>query len=71
MKLDSTMIAEVRYDKDSKDLFVTFRTGKIAVYRDVPFYLYRNLVTADSAGHYFATNIKGKFAFEYVSAVPE
>ena len=58
-KPESTNIQEVSHD--GKALRVTFKSGNVYTYENVPVEQFHALRKADSAGTYFASHIKGKF----------
>ena len=57
IKVDSSMVHAVGYDKDTKDLEVVFNTGKIWVYKDVPPDVYKKLLNSNSVGSFMLNNI--------------
>ena len=62
----SSQIKKVGYDKEKKELFITFNNGKKYKYSNVPMDLYLSLMAADSIGSYFIKNIKGKTSYPFV-----
>lgn len=62
MKVRSNNLSDVAYDEKTHTLSVTFHNGSQYVYRDVPPGVYERLLTADSAGRYFAAYIKPHFS---------
>lgn len=63
--VQSTDIAAVGYDPDTRQLAVEFKRspGKVYYYADVPSMVYADFLAAHSPGKYFHANIKGKYAF--------
>jgi hypothetical protein len=61
--VDSSNIASVGYDEDSSTLEIEFHSGGVYQYFDVPNHVYRDLVSAESVGRYFANHIKGHYRF--------
>ncbi len=61
--IKSTNIHSIGYDPVTSELKIKFHTGKTYTYRDVPPDIYQNLVSADSAGQFFHTNIRNSFKF--------
>lgn len=57
------MIYSVGYDPDTQQLEVTFNQGRSYTYEGVPQSEFDNLVSAQSAGKYFAANIKNVYRF--------
>lgn len=57
----STNLYRVLYDSQTSNLFVSFRSDpdKFYHYGSVPEDVFRDFVQAPSAGHYYATYIKG------------
>ena len=62
----SSNLAEVGYDKKSKILEILFRNGGIWQYYDVPAYIYKELMNAESHGRYFIYQIKGAYGYSYM-----
>lgn len=48
-------------------LDITFKTGGVYRYYDVPLSVFNGFANADSHGKYFQSNIRGQFKFEKVS----
>jgi hypothetical protein len=63
VRLDSTAIEGVRYNEKRRTLDVEFREGHLYRYMDVPEFVYRELVNAESAGAFWNAV---KDQFEYV-----
>lgn len=60
----STNIAAVSYDPDAQTLTVTFVSGDVYEYADVPDSVYRGFTAAGSAGKYFFRNVRGVYSYE-------
>ncbi len=60
----SSMITAVGYDSQSAILEIEFRNGRAYQYFDVPEFLYRGFMLADSKGEYFSRRIDNRFRFE-------
>lgn len=58
VKVDSTAISEVSYDKETKTLRIQFVRGAEYDYPDVPEIEFHKLISAPSVGKYFNTTIK-------------
>jgi hypothetical protein len=58
----SNNIAQIGYNKEHKLLRVRFKNGGHYEYRGVPEHVYDAFKTALSAGKYFSTVIRNKFA---------
>jgi hypothetical protein len=53
VRLDSSAIEAVRYDEKRRTLDVQFREGDLYRYVDVPEFVYRALLNAESAGAFW------------------
>lgn len=62
----SSHIAQVDYDRDERTLTITFQSGDVYQYDEVPFQVFLGLQNAGSAGQYFHRQIKDRFAYEQV-----
>jgi len=51
------------YNKETQSFSITFKSGSVYTYSDVPETVYEGLLSAPSAGSYFAANIKDQFSF--------
>ena len=58
IKVNSTAISEVSYDKETKILRIQFARGAEYDYPNVPEIEFKNLVSAPSVGKYFNQHIK-------------
>lgn len=65
-KVESSMIDQMGYNKESKELMVQFVNGGIYSYKDVPEKVFEGLKKAESKGKYFLKKIKDKHEFERV-----
>jgi hypothetical protein len=63
VRLGSAAIAAVRYDDKKRTLDVQFREAETYRYIDVPRFLYRELLKAESAGSFWNA-VKGQFEYE-------
>ena len=59
--LNSSALACVAYDDGRQHLHVEFRDGSLYVYCGVPSKVYEELMTAESQGGYFNTQIRDAF----------
>lgn len=59
MSLESRMILGVRYNDQTREMDVVFRTGEKYRYKRVPRSVYDELLSADSHGQYMHKNILG------------
>jgi KTSC domain len=64
--LVSSTITSVEYDDEARELDVTFTSGKMYRYFNVPLEIYAEFLDAGSKGKFFNDNIKGVFAFAEV-----
>ena len=60
------MMKAVDYDDDSKELDITFVSGKTYRYIDVPPEIYIALLDAESQGQFFNEQIKDEFLYSEV-----
>jgi hypothetical protein len=63
IKVKSSNLARVAYDKKDKELYVEFKSGNKYSYINVSYKKYENLVYAESVGSYFSTKIKPNHDF--------
>lgn len=59
--VESSNIAAIGYDADSRTLQVDFTTGKRYQYQNVPPETFAEFKAADSVGKYFAASIRKEF----------
>lgn len=59
--VESSVMKTVRYDAARRELEVTFTTGRVYVYGDVPAEVYAALLAAPSKGEYFNAAIRDAF----------
>jgi len=62
----SSIMKAVDYDDDSKELDITFVSGKTYRYLDVPPEIYIALLDAESQGQFFNEHIKDEFLYSEV-----
>jgi len=65
-EVQSSVMTFVQYDDEARELDITFTSGKIYRYLDVPPAVYEELLGAESKGEYFNDCIKDEFAFAEV-----
>lgn len=63
-QVNSSMISEVGYDPNTKDLEIVFKSGKKYVYSGVDLCVYEELIKASSVGQYFHSFIRGQYFYE-------
>src|SRR5438105_15912157 len=54
----SSVLAAVGYDRERRVLEARFRTGRVYHYFDVPYSIFKQLLSARSKGQYFNTAIR-------------
>jgi len=64
--MPSTVIKNFSYDPVTAKLTVTFLSGNVYAYKNVPKKIYRSLKRAGSKGRYFNKFIRGAFEFEHL-----
>ncbi len=64
IQVESSNIAAVGYNEETKELHIEFNSGKTYSYQDVPKEIAVNLVKADSVGKYFHAHIRNA-GYEY------
>ena len=67
--LDSSFIVKMSWFEDGNILMLTFNTGSIWTYYDVPFEIYSGFCKAKSYGGYFNSNIRNVYTAERVNYV--
>jgi len=60
------MIHSVGYDSVRMLLEIEFTSGKTYLYKNVPEHVYRELMSADSKGHYFERQINRKYTYRQI-----
>ncbi len=65
-KVISTNIDSVGYDDARNLMLVRFKTGVLYEYKNVTHDAYTSLLSAQSIGKYFTSNIKGKYPYRKV-----
>lgn len=68
--MPSTVIRRFSYDEPQRRLRVTFTSGDIYDYFDVPPEVEAEFRTAFSKGRFFASDIRDRYPFERVSIAP-
>ena len=67
--LDSSFIIKMSWFEDGNILMLTFNTGSIWAYYDVPFEVYSAFCKAKSYGSYFNFNIRNVYNSERVNYI--
>lgn len=61
--VNSSSLAAVGYDADTRTLAVEFRKSGTYEFFDVPDSVYKEFISAGSHGEYFGHNIRGKYRY--------
>ena len=64
--MPSTVISSISYDAPSSTLRITFVSGMIYDYKNVPKNVYQALKTSGAKGVYLNQHVKGKYLFEKI-----
>lgn len=67
IKIESSTIDNISYDKDAYILYVQFERGAIYKYYDVEYGIVLGMLFADSSGAYFTKHISIAYTYEKVS----
>ena len=59
--VSSSVIRHVDYDRDSRRLFLTFTSGRVYRYDDLPASVFEALLNAPSQGEFFNAEIKYRY----------
>lgn len=62
--MPSTVIDHFSYDPKTSELKITFLSGKVYIYKNVPEEIFQGLKTAGSKGQYFNAFVKNKYKFK-------
>jgi len=65
--MPSTVISHMNYNAGEETLTITFVSGEVYEYRDVPVEVFAEMKAARSKGTYLNQHIKGRFAFEKIT----
>lgn len=66
--MPSSVISHFSYDMDSSTLKITFVSGKIYKYNDVPQEVYDEMKANGSKGRYFNYFIKDRYKFKKIKS---
>lgn len=69
--MPSTAIADIEYDRERARLTVTFVTGRIYEYVDVPVEVVASFQSAYSKGSFFNGYIRDRYDFREITAASE
>lgn len=64
--MPSTVVKSFTYDSKKARLYVTFLSGKVYAYLNVPESVYEEMKAAFSKGKYLNEFVKGKYEFKAV-----
>ncbi|MDQ6761849.1 MAG: KTSC domain-containing protein [Bacteroidota bacterium] len=64
--MPSSVVSGIKYDIESATLRITFVSGMIYDYKDVPEDVYIAMETSGSKGTYLNKHIKGNYDFEKI-----
>ena len=67
--MPSSVVADFSYDEETSTLRVTYVSGMVYDYKDVPEKVYREMKAYQSKGSYLNYYIKGKYDFERVEDI--
>jgi KTSC domain len=62
--VESKMVLGVRYNEETYEMDVVFRTGEKYRYKNVPLFVYEELMNAPSQGQYMHKRILGRYKYE-------
>jgi hypothetical protein len=65
--MPSTVVADIDYDRERKCLAVTFVTGRVYEYVDVPNEVAASFQSAFSKGAFFNTYIRDRYDFREIA----
>jgi hypothetical protein len=65
-RLVSSVLADAKYDPQSRHLDVRFVTGRRYRYSNVPAEVYNGLLNAESKGAFFNSHIRNEYAYREV-----
>lgn len=64
--VESSNLDKAVYNTETKNLRVTFKTGNIYEYDDVPWDVFTKFRMAESQGKYFNANISRKYTYKKI-----
>ena len=62
-QVESSNIAEIAFDEEKEALFVKFKNDTVYEYSEVPYYVFEEMLSADSVGSYFHKNVRSSYEF--------
>jgi hypothetical protein len=66
--MPSTVIRQIGYEPDQRQLIIVFQSGRRYAYYDVPREIYSALRAASSRGAYFNERIRDRFRYARLDA---
>lgn len=64
--MPSSVVADIKYDENTATLTITFVSGRVYEYKDVPAEVYQGMKASGSKGEYLNHHIKGNYKFRRV-----
>ena len=64
--VESSNLASIGYDEETKTLEIQFHSGGVYQYDDVEKEIYEELMSAESHGRYFMSMIRGAYSYSRV-----
>ena len=64
--VESSNLASIGYDEETKTLEIQFHSGGVYQYDDVEKEVYEALMSAESHGRYFMSMIRGAYSYSRV-----
>ena len=65
--MPSTVIKDFDYDADTRELEITFVTGRVYVYSAVPEDVFEGFLAASSKGEFFNAEIRNVYAYREIT----
>jgi hypothetical protein len=67
--MPSTVVSAINYNADTATLRITYVSGKVYDYLQVPENIYQEMKNSGSKGAYLNRNIKGKYPFRKANRI--
>lgn len=64
--MPSSVVAAMKYDETANTLRITYTSGKVYDYKNVPPEVFEEMKEADSKGAFLNYHIKGKYRYKKV-----
>jgi hypothetical protein len=65
--MPSSVVAHIHYNRDRQILRITFVSGMVYEYLEVPEEAYQNLISSDSKGSYLNRFIKNRYDYKKIA----